>query len=167
MGNFLTCICTFIKGQFATLHPTLLGVMLLKILVLCTLDFVLVSGEDVLDESNMTFFHGKFKVHIIAAEDLPDTDNFMWGIDRDDKTDAYVTGDLGSARLFKTRYISNDLNPVWDETFDIYVCHHASSFELRVKDKEHVGAVFVASTQIQASDLETGEPIEGWLNVHL
>ena len=59
-------------------------------------------------------------MHIIAAEDLPDTDNFMWGIDRDDKTDAYVTGDLGPARLFKTRYISNDLNPVWDETFDVY-----------------------------------------------
>ena len=113
----------------------------------------------------MTFFHGRLKIHIIAAENLPDTDNFMWGIDRDDKTDAYVTGDLGGARLFKTRYISNDLNPVWDEVFSVYVCHHASSFELRVKDKEHVGAVFVAGAVIPAADLESGEEVEGWFDL--
>ena len=128
--------------------------------------FLLLGDRDVLDEdANMTFFHGRLKVRVIAAENLPDTDNFMWGIDKDDKTDAYVTGDLGGARLFKTRYISNDLNPVWDESFNVYVCHHASSFELRVKDKEHVGAVFVAGAIIPAADLESGDEVEGWFDL--
>jgi len=52
----------------------------------------------------MTFFHGRLKVHVIEAKDLPDTDTAFFNIDRDDYTDAYATGDLGTARLFKTRY---------------------------------------------------------------
>ena len=36
-----------------------------------------------------------------------------------DKTDPFVSGALGAARIFKTRVIDNDLNPVWDETFSV------------------------------------------------
>ena len=36
-----------------------------------------------------------------------------------DKTDPFVSGSLGAARIFKTRVIDNDLNPVWDETFSV------------------------------------------------
>ena len=155
MGNLFTCVCSLKEG-----------VLLRSSLIFSLTSFLLLGDRDVLDEAaNMTFFHGRLKVRVIAAENLPDTDNFMWGIDKDDKTDAYVTGDLGGARLFKTRYISNDLNPVWDESFNVYVCHHASSFELRVKDKEHVGAVFVAGAIIPAADLESGDEVEGWFDL--
>ena len=116
----------------------------------------------------MTFFHGRLKIQIIQAADLPDTDTAFWNIDRKDFTDPYVTGDLGTARLFKTRYISNSLNPEWndpEEIFDVYVCHHASSFNIRLKDKEHIGATFIAGTSIRATDLENGELVEGWFDL--
>ena len=113
----------------------------------------------------MTFFHGRLKVHVIEAQDLPDTDTAFFNIDGDDYTDPYCTGDLGTARLFKTRYIPNNMNPCWDEEFNIYVCHHANTFKLRVKDKEHVGAVFVAEATISAEDLASGEVIEGWFDL--
>ena len=122
-------------------------------------------GDDEVDESGMTFFHGRIKVHVIQAQDLPDTDTAFFNIDRKDFTDAYVTGDLGEARLFKTRYIENDLNPYWDEEFNIYVCHYANNFCIRVKDKEHVGATFIASTTISAEDIISGEPIEDWYDL--
>ena len=76
-----------------------------------------------------------------------------------------MTGDLGTARLFKTRYIENDLNPNWDEHFDLYVCHYATSFNLRVKDKEHIGATFIAGASIRAEDLIEGEAVEGWFDL--
>ena len=123
------------------------------------------AGEDELDESHMTFFHGRLKVHVKEAQGLPDTDTAFFNIDGDDYTDAYVTGDLGEARLFKTRYIPNDLNPTWDESFDVYVCHHATSFTIKVKDKEHIGATFIAATVIRASELVTGQVIDGWFDL--
>ena len=118
-----------------------------------------------MDESRLTFFHGRIRIHIIAAEDLPDTDTAFFNIDGKDVTDPYVTGDFGYARLFKTRYIANDLNPQFDEIFNVYVCHHASSLAIRVKDKEHVGASFLGSTLIRGEDLINGDPIEGWFDL--
>ena len=113
----------------------------------------------------MPFFHGRLKVHVIEAQDLPDTDTAFFNIDGKDVTDPYVTGDLGTARLFKTRYINNDLNPRWDEQFDLYVCHHANNFSIRVKDKEHIGATFIAGASIPAEDLMSGEVVEGWFDL--
>jgi hypothetical protein len=59
------------------------------------------STDDENDESKMSFFHGKLRIHVISAEDLPDTDTAFFNIDGKDVTDPYVTGDLGYARIFK------------------------------------------------------------------
>ena len=84
------------------------------------------AGEiEVADYSKMAFLHGRIRIFVDRAEGLPDTDTAFWNIDRKDFTDPYVTGDLGEARIFKTRYILNDLNPVWEQTFNVHVCHHA------------------------------------------
>ena len=113
----------------------------------------------------MTFLHGTLKVHVNCAEDLPDTDTAFFNIDGKDVTDPYVSGYLGKARLFKTRYITNDLNPVWDEHFNVDVCHCASSLTVNLKDKEHIGAAFIASTVIRTEDLLGGDPVEGWFDL--
>ena len=81
----------------------------------------------------MEFFHGRFKVHIIEARDLPDTDTAFFNISSKDLTDPFVTGDLGTANLFKTKYINSNLNPYWNEEFDVYVCHTASSLTVNVR----------------------------------
>jgi len=87
---------------------------------------LLILGEvEVVDYSKMAFLHGRIRIFVDRAEGLPDTDTAFWNIDRKDFTDPYVTGDLGEARIFKTRYILNDLNPVWEQTFNVHVCHHA------------------------------------------
>ena len=89
------------------------------------------------NKSNLTSFHGRLKIQIFGARDLPDTDAAFFNIDGKDYTDPYVIGDLGTARLFKTRYICNSLNPEWkdpEEIFDVYVCHQASSLKIEVKD---------------------------------
>lgn len=136
--------------------------LLLKNFVLSLiLEFIL--GD--LDDVDKTLFHGRLKIHVIEAEGLPDTDTAFFNIDGDDYTDAYITADLGTARLFKTKYIPNSLNPRWDEHFNLYVCHYATCLTLKVKDKEHVGATFVASASIRAEELISGELIEGWFDI--
>jgi hypothetical protein len=61
------------------------------------------AGEDEVDESKLPLLHGALEVHIIEAENLPDTDTAFFNINGKDCTDPYVVGELGHARLFKTR----------------------------------------------------------------
>ena len=79
------------------------------------------------------------EVTLISAQDLPDTDKFLFNVVGGDLTDPYVEAFLGNARIFKSRYVKNELNPLWNETFKIYVCHHASSLVFKIKDKEQIG----------------------------
>jgi hypothetical protein len=57
----------------------------------------------------MLFLRGSLYVRVIRAKGLPDTDTAFFNIARKDKTDPFVTGELGTARIFKTRFIDNDL----------------------------------------------------------
>ena len=67
-------------------------------------------SDDESDDSKLVFFHGKLRIHIISAENLPDTDTAFFNIDNKDVTDPYVTGDLGFARLFKVQFRITDLS---------------------------------------------------------
>ena len=107
------------------------------------------------------FLHGRLKIHIIRASDLPDTDNFFFNFASEDKTDAYVIGKLGEASIFKTRYIPNNLDPFWDEKFDVHVCHEVSHLNIEIHDKEMVKAEFVSALSIPIQDLIENETIEG------
>ena len=130
--------------------------------------FCVFSGDVESNKSNLTSFHGRLKIQIFGARDLPDTDAAFFNIDGKDYTDPYVIGDFGTARLFKTRYICNSLNPEWkdpEEIFDVYVCHQASSLKIQVKDKDYIGSAFVGSTSIKGEDLVNGEVVEGWFDL--
>ena len=55
-----------------------------------------------------------------------------------DKSDPYVMAFIGDYRLLKTRYIDNDLDPVFDEEFYCPVAHVATGIQFKVKDKDVV-----------------------------
>ena len=125
MGNLLSCMCE--SGMLNLLTKIFKSFNIItKLCSFPVLVLLSISGEvEVVDYSKMAFLHGRIRIFVDRAEGLPDTDTAFWNIDRKDFTDPYVTGDLGEARIFKTRYILNDLNPVWEQTFNVHVCHHA------------------------------------------
>ena len=124
MGNLLSCMCE--SGMFDLYINTYKFNLKHQVLYYPVLLLLSFAGEiEVVDYSKMAFLHGRIRIFVDKAEGLPDTDTAFWNIDRKDFTDPYVTGDLGEARIFKTRYILNDLNPVWEQTFNVHVCHHA------------------------------------------
>ena len=102
---------------------------------------------------------------MIAARDLPDTDNTFFNISRGDWTDPFVTVNLDQVELLKTSYLENCLDPVWDEVFTVPVCHHANSLKVRVMDREHVGAEVVGTILISTDDIMSGEELEGWFDL--
>ena len=80
-------------------------------------------GDD--DGAEVLFLRGNLHVRVIRAEGLPDTDRGIFNLVGKDKTDPFVSGALGAARIFKTRVIDNDLNPEWDETFSVGSAHYS------------------------------------------
>ena len=62
---------------------------------------------------------GNLHVRVIRCNKLPDTDKGLFNLVQKDKTDPFVTGTLGGARIFKTRVIDNKLAPEWNETFSV------------------------------------------------
>ena len=105
------------------------------------------------------FLHGKLKVHVIEARNLPDTDRAFFNIFGKDVTDPFVVCEVGPNCILKTKYINNDLDPKWDEKFDIDLCHHASVLIFKVKDKDHIGADLVGQLSITAEELASGGAI--------
>ena len=101
-------------------------------------------------------FHGKLKVHVIEARNLPNTDTAFFNIFSKDVTDPFVVCEVGPNCILKTKYINNNLNPKWDEKFDIDLCHHASELIFKVKDKDHIGGDLVGQLSITAEELASG-----------
>ena len=107
----------------------------------------------------MSLIHGRIKIHIKEARKLQDKDwNPLDWSGKYDVSDPYVTGMLGNLKLFKTRYIKNELNPKWDTHYNVYVCHSAHYLKIKVKDKDAFGLDdSLGEVTIKAEDLITGK----------
>ncbi len=61
-------------------------------------------------------------------------------MDMNGKSDPYVILKLGTTQQLKTNYISNDLNPVWNEFFTFDVDTGKEVLEVRVYDHDDFGS---------------------------
>ena len=60
---------------------------------------------------------------------------------------------LENAKLAKTSVVLNDLNPHWNESFRVELCHWGANLNFEVRDKDHAYAEYIGMVQIPASDL--------------
>ena len=115
----------------------------------------------------MTFIHGNLTLEIAEGQDLPDVDfSFLpWS---KDVSDPYVKieGHAGGEKLVtlaKSRVIEHDLNPNWNETFYIPMCHELDSFVLSVKDYDlQSGDDTMCSLTISVDEVLDAGQMEGW-----
>ena len=113
--------------------------------------------------------HGTLFIEIREAVDLPDMDH-IFGIpglklNKDDVTDAYVEIRLGNAILARTNVIDNCLNPKWNESYRIDVCHTDKMLEFCVLDKDELGSEMIGEVAFKIEDLLDGEKREGWFDI--
>ena len=116
--------------------------------------------------SELTFLHGHILLEVEEARCLPDME--MWIsklINKRDVTDAFVEVRLGKAKLLKTSIIDNDLNPVWNESYRIEVCHFAEHLKFTVADKDHAYSEYIGTVDIPTVSLSSGEIIQGWFPI--
>eukprot|EP00249_Psilotum_nudum_P007970 c20950_g2_i1 orf=1-1665(-) len=131
--------------------------------------------------------HGTLEARIHAAKCLPNMDMFSESLRQclvaldprkqtlqkiEDRITNYtrkkITSDpyacvvLMGATVARTRVISNDQDPVWEEHFTILVAHNVAEVELVVKDNDMLGAQFIGEVKIPAEKLLNNEIVGSW-----
>ena len=113
--------------------------------------------------SGTTLLHGHLLLEVIEAKKLPDMESWLAKlVDKKDVTDPFVDVRLGKAKLAKTSIIDNDLNPKWNESYRIEVCHFADHLVFEVRDKDHAYSEYIGAVDLPTSSLLTGELKQGW-----
>jgi len=116
--------------------------------------------------SNETFLHGYLIIKVQAARNIPDMENWYSKLyDKKDVTDPFVDVKLGKARIAKTAVIDNDLNPEWNETFRVEVCHKADFLIFDVRDKDHAMTEEIGKVEISTQSLLNGQLVENWFPI--
>ena len=114
------------------------------------------------DGEDNVFIHGNLIIDIISARELPDMESWIAKlVDRKDVSDPLVDVKLGTAKLAKTSVISNDLNPVWNETFRVEVCHEGKYLLFEVRDKDHAYTEFIGAVNLTLRELMSQGLTEG------
>lgn len=80
-------------------------------------------------------------------------------------SDPYAAVNLAGARVARTRVISNQTNPKWNEHFSIPVAHYINEIQITIKDNDMLGAQLIGDVTIPVDSVLSGEPLEDWYNV--
>ena len=68
-------------------------------------------------------------------------------------TDPFVDVRFENAKLAKTTVVLNDLNPQWNESFSVELCHWGANLNFEVRDKDHAYAEYIGAVQLPVSNL--------------
>ena len=95
-------------------------------------------------------------------------------IDSEDVTDPFIDVSFENAKLAKTSVVLNDLNPRWNESFSVELCHWGTNLNFEVRDKDHAYAEYIGMVQIPGTDLvssgisgNTYSPLHSFINTLL
>ena len=112
------------------------------------------------------FLHGHLFLAINAARDLPDMESWIAKLyDKKDVTDPFVDVHLSNGRIIKTSVLLNTLDPIWNESYRLELCHNAKDLIFHVCDKDHAYSESIGEVIIPCEVLVTGEVIQGWFPI--
>lgn len=66
-------------------------------------------------------FQGLLRIHLLAGQNLIPKDNLMGGMVKG-KSDPYVKINIGG-ETFTSQVIKGNLNPTWNEMYEVDICH--------------------------------------------
>lgn len=133
-----------------------------------------------------TLLHGTLEVTISEASGLPNMDSFheklnlftSGHLDRlkakaakhapdvcIQTSDPYVIVMLAGAKVARTRVISNNVNPKWDEYFSIPVAHNVHQILFIVKDQDTIGSERIGEVAIPVDHVLSDAVVDGWFDI--
>lgn len=108
--------------------------------------------------------HGSLMVTVNEARNLPNMDKALF-FNKNDKSDPYVTLEVGQTKLLRTAVILDDLNPKWMEKFRVDIASDASELVFHIKDKDVAGSQSLGFVRIKAEKVLAGQVGPEWFDV--
>ncbi|KAL7641190.1 UNVERIFIED_CONTAM: hypothetical protein RMT77_008328 [Armadillidium vulgare] len=110
--------------------------------------------------------HGLLEVYIGHAVNLPNLDKSFFSIRAGDVSDPFIEVIVEDPynekwKVATTSVIDNNLNPEWDESFYINICHDIVTLNFVVKDKDVLSADLIGTVAFRAEDLIIAPEIKG------
>lgn len=135
-----------------------------------------------------TLLHGTLEITILEAKDLPNMDTFHEKLKfitghfekltgkagKEGKnpssagtqsSDPYVIVLLAGAKVARTRVISNNVNPKWNEHFSIPVAHNVHQIMFHVKDQDVIGTEYIGDVLIPVEHVLNDAVVDGWFDL--
>ena len=81
-------------------------------------------------------------------------------MDTGNVTDAFVETSLDDLKIASTHCIVDDLEPKWNESYSLDVCHYVEKVCFQVNDEESIGHEKIGTVKFKAIDLQDGEKRE-------
>ncbi|KAI7731070.1 hypothetical protein M8C21_027056, partial [Ambrosia artemisiifolia] len=80
-------------------------------------------------------------------------------------SDPYVEVSVAQATVACTRVLKNNLNPKWNDRFNVPLAHEAIHLKFEVKDDDIFKDDMLGTVEIPAEDIATGNEISGWFEL--
>ncbi|KAJ7999237.1 hypothetical protein DPEC_G00213360 [Dallia pectoralis] len=107
---------------------------------------------------------GVLRIHLLEAQNLVAKDNLMGGLKKG-KSDPYVKINVGGV-TFKSHVIKENLNPTWNEMFEIVLTSQPSQeVQVELYDKDMDQDDFLGSCHISMNDIIQSQYTEQWFTL--
>ncbi|XP_066579755.1 extended synaptotagmin-2 isoform X1 [Amia ocellicauda] len=104
---------------------------------------------------------GVLRVYFLEAQDLEGKDKFLGGLIKG-KSDPYGVIQLGN-QLFQTKTVKENLNPKWNEVFEILVYEHSGQhLEIELFDEDPDKDDFLGSLMMDVPELHKEKKVDEW-----
>lgn len=124
------------------------------------------SCDSISSFGEMAFLHGVLDLKLERANNLPNLDSSILSLSKKDVSDPFVVVTLEDVdgepwKIATTHVIDNNLNPVWEETFRVDICHDVASITFTVRDKDFLSSEQIGSVSFPVNTLTQENGVHG------
>lgn len=114
--------------------------------------------------SHLSLLQNVLRIHVLEAQDLIAKDRFLGGLVKG-KSDPYVKLKL-AGRSFRSRVVREDLNPRWNEVFEVIVTSiPGQELEVEVFDKDLDKDDFLGRCKVSLTTVLNSGFLDEWLTL--
>ncbi|XP_048866680.1 extended synaptotagmin-2-like isoform X2 [Brienomyrus brachyistius] len=121
-------------------------------------------GKDELQRLRFPMPKGVLRIHFVEAQDLEGKDTYLGGLIKG-KSDPYGVIRIGN-QVFQSKTIKENLNPKWNEIFEILVYDQSGqNIDIELYDEDPDKDDFLGSLMIDIDEVQKEQKVDEWFTL--